>query len=91
MRVNAVANYFAAACLSLATTVAADAGSNSLDKCPGYKASNVKKTAYGVTADLHLAGPACNAYGKDLDNLKLLIDVEHCMYSTTAHCALQNS
>lgn len=76
MRVNGVANFFAAVCLSLATAAAAD----NLEKCPGYKASNVKKTAYGLTADLHLAGPACNVYGKDLDNLKVLIDVEHCKY-----------
>lgn len=67
---------FIAAGLSLATAAAAD----NLDKCPGYKASNVKKTASGLTADLHLAGPACNVYGKDLDNLKVLIDVEHCTY-----------
>lgn len=80
MRVNGLVNFFATACLSLSTAAAVNDGGNNLDKCPGYKASNVKKTSYGVTADLHLAGPACNVYGKDLDNLKLLIDVEHCMY-----------
>lgn len=30
--------------------------------CPGYKASNVRETDSGLTADLTLAGPACNVY-----------------------------
>lgn len=47
-----------------------------LANCPGYKASNVKTTCAGLTASLELAGPACNAYGKDLQNLTLQVKVE---------------
>ena len=39
--------------------------------CPGYKASNVKRTPYGLTADLGLAGTACNVYGTDIGSLSL--------------------
>ncbi|KAI5269131.1 alpha-glucosidase [Aureobasidium subglaciale] len=42
-----------------------------LESCPGYKATNVKQTSQGLTADLTLTGPACNTYGQDLQNLKL--------------------
>ena len=42
-----------------------------LTQCPGYKASNVKQTGARMTADLTLAGPACNAYGTDLEHLAL--------------------
>lgn len=45
--------------------------------CPGYKASNVKATnGNTVSADLRLAGPACNTYGTDLDDLRLEIDYQ---------------
>lgn len=44
-----------------------------LDQCPGYKASNVRVTATGVTADLTLAGAACNVYGTDLPHLTLQV------------------
>jgi len=42
-----------------------------LSQCPGYKASNVKQNGATLTADLTLAGPACNAYGIDKENLSL--------------------
>ena len=45
---------------------------NAQDVCPGYKASNVKRTPYGLTADLSLAGTACNVYGTDIESLSLL-------------------
>lgn len=48
-------------------------------KCPGYKAENIAKTDSGITADLNLAGAACNAYSRDLKNLKLLIEYETSM------------
>lgn len=47
-----------------------------LAACPGYKASNVKTSATGLTADLKLAGKACNVYGTDLDNLILEVTYE---------------
>jgi alpha-glucosidase len=40
------------------------------DDCPGYTASNVENTDGGITADLTLAGAACNVYGTDLHDLK---------------------
>lgn len=42
--------------------------------CPGYKASNITKTANGITADLVLAGAACNLYGTDITALALVVD-----------------
>lgn len=44
--------------------------------CPGYVASNVEKTASSLTADLKLAGEACNVYGRDLVELKLLVEYQ---------------
>lgn len=44
--------------------------------CPGYRAGNVKTQNGGiVSADLTLAGKACNVYGTDLDNL--ILEVEY--------------
>ena len=42
--------------------------------CPGYTATNVDVTDSGLTADLTLAGPACNAYSEDLQELKLVVE-----------------
>jgi alpha-glucosidase len=47
-----------------------------IDSCPGYKATNVKQLGQRLTADLNLAGEACNTYGKDLPNLKLLVEAQ---------------
>jgi alpha-glucosidase len=48
----------------------------SIDECPGYKASKVVETKAGLTADLTLAGDACNAYGQDLKDLKLVVEYQ---------------
>lgn len=50
---------------------------DSLDKCPGYAASNVQTTDNGLTADLKLAGTACNTYGDDLEDLVLEVTYEN--------------
>lgn len=50
--------------------------SDPLASCPGYKASNVKTTTSSLTADLSLAGAACNVYGSDLTNLTLEVVYE---------------
>jgi hypothetical protein len=42
------------------------------DSCSGYKASNVQRSDSSLTADLTLAGTACNIYGEDLKDLKFL-------------------
>ncbi|KAL8650856.1 MAG: hypothetical protein Q9210_003582 [Variospora velana] len=44
--------------------------------CPGYNASNVKRTAFGLTATLHLAGPTCNVYGTDIETLNLTVEYQ---------------
>jgi alpha-glucosidase len=44
--------------------------------CPGYTASNVQATDSGLTAQLSLAGEACNTYGTDLQNLTLLVEYQ---------------
>ena len=51
---------------------------NAQDVCPGYKASNVKRNAFGMTADLSLAGSACNVYGTDIDALSLKMEYQSC-------------
>ncbi|KAI4099771.1 MAG: hypothetical protein LQ339_005793 [Xanthoria mediterranea] len=44
--------------------------------CPGYNASNVKRTASGLTATLTLAGQACNVYGTDIETLNLTVEYQ---------------
>ena len=46
------------------------------DACPGYAASNVRDEGAVVTADLRLAGAACDVYGRDLGELKLLVEYQ---------------
>lgn len=58
--------------LASAAVLPRDDPSNSkLAKCPGYKASNVKASGSGLTANLELAGKACDVYGDDLKELTL--------------------
>ncbi|KAI1270100.1 hypothetical protein F5Y18DRAFT_367106 [Xylariaceae sp. FL1019] len=52
-----------------------------LSACSGYKASNVKTTHSGLTADLKLAGKACNVYGTDLKELTLEVTYDTGMSS----------
>lgn len=47
-----------------------------LDSCPGYAATNIQQSSRGLTADLNLGGAACNVYGTDLTNLKLLVEYQ---------------
>ncbi|KAH9816984.1 glycoside hydrolase family 31 protein [Teratosphaeria destructans] len=51
-------------------------GSDSLAGCPGYKASNVQTSNSGLTADLTLAGTACNVYGTDIEDLTLIVEYQ---------------
>lgn len=60
---------------SVTPNVLNTAAPNAQNLCPGYKASNVEKSSSGLTADLTLAGPACNVYGNDIHNL--ILSVEH--------------
>lgn len=47
-----------------------------VSSCPGYTASNVEASSNGLTADLSLAGDACDAYGEDLEDLLLEVTYE---------------
>ncbi len=47
-----------------------------LDACPGYRATNVKTNGGQLTADLTLAGQACNVFGGDVPNLSLSVTYE---------------
>lgn len=44
--------------------------------CPGYKASNVTREAFGISATLTLAGSACNVYGDDVESLQLNVQYQ---------------
>ncbi|OAG14111.1 hypothetical protein CC77DRAFT_1067362 [Alternaria alternata] len=45
--------------------------------CPGYKAANVVTSDNAITADLSLAGPACNAYGNEISDLVLEVQYQN--------------
>ena len=51
-------------------------GAATVDDCPGYTVSNVEQGDQILTADLTLAGTACNVYGEDLTDLKLLVEYQ---------------
>ncbi|KAI4598086.1 hypothetical protein KJ359_003895 [Pestalotiopsis sp. 9143b] len=59
-----------------------------LAACPGYKASNVQTTTSGLTADLTLAGEACNVYGTDLTDLILEVSYDT---ETRLHVKIQDA
>lgn len=65
-------------CLSTlaASQQLAERQSANVDSCPGYTAKNVKTGKGTLSADLVLAGTACNAYGPDIQNLKLAVTYE---------------
>ena len=47
-----------------------------LDACPGYKATSVHTLGSTLTANLVLAGTACNVFGPDIEKLKLEVTYE---------------
>ena len=49
---------------------------NAQERCPGYTASNIQQDATGLTADLTLAGPQCNVYGNDIEDLTLAVEYQ---------------
>lgn len=66
-----------AALLGAATLASANyTDPNVLDACPGYKATGVSTVGPKLTANLVLAGKACNVYGKDIEKLKLEVTYE---------------
>ena len=56
--------------------VADSSPSNAQKSCPGYKATNIKENATGLTADLNIAGGACNVYGNDIQSLILSVQYQ---------------
>lgn len=44
--------------------------------CPGYKCDNLQYSDTGLTAELTLAGPACNIYGTDIEHLSLKVEYQ---------------
>ncbi|KAK4230277.1 family 31 putative glycoside hydrolase [Podospora fimiseda] len=67
---------FSSAALVPKDVSSANLNSKPLSACPGYKATNIKTSSNGLTADLTLAGAPCNTYGKDLEKLRLQVTYE---------------
>jgi hypothetical protein len=57
--------------------------------CPGYTLTSVAQMGNSITANLQLAGQACNMYGTDLGSLQLLVEYQtgENRAMTTAHCS----
>ena len=66
----------AAVLFSVANTRAEYVDPRVLDSCPGYNATNVQTTGAKLTADLVLAGAACNVFGNDTAKLSLEVTYE---------------
>lgn len=49
---------------------------NPQDVCPGYQATHVTETKHGITAQLQLAGNPCNVYGRDVEDLTLIVETQ---------------
>ncbi|KAI1402580.1 glycoside hydrolase family 31 protein [Hypoxylon fuscum] len=80
---------FMAAAASAAAVARRDYPSDDpLTSCPGYTASNIVKTASGLTADLTLAGEGCNVYGTDLEDLTLEVSYDT---ETRLHVKIQDA
>ncbi|KAI5991745.1 glycoside hydrolase family 31 protein [Pisolithus orientalis] len=45
--------------------------SKNVSHCPGYTLTSLAELQHGLSAQLQLAGPACNAFGSDIANLTL--------------------
>lgn len=68
---------FLAATASAAAIFGRDSPSvDPLAACPGYKAHNISTTATSLTAQLSLAGTACDVYGTDLTDLTLEVSYD---------------
>lgn len=61
--------------VGLASLVACTQAASPSD-CPGYSVSNIVEVDGTLTAGLKLAGDACDIYGTDLVDLKLLVEYQ---------------
>lgn len=50
--------------------------SSNVSGCPGYVLGSLKQRSTGLTAQLSLAGPACNAFGRDISKLTVQVTYE---------------
>ncbi|ORY19588.1 glycosyl hydrolases family 31-domain-containing protein [Clohesyomyces aquaticus] len=66
----------ALACVALGNVLPRQSSNASLAQCPGYAVSNTQDDGSRFTADLSLAGSACNVYGEDLTDLKLEVEYQ---------------
>ncbi|KAI0134255.1 family 31 glycosyl hydrolase [Xylariales sp. AK1849] len=79
---------FFAAATAAAVVIGRDYSSDvPLGACPGYRASNVQTSSSGLTADLTLAGTACDVYGTDLADLTLEVSYDT---ETRLHVKIQD-
>jgi alpha-glucosidase len=69
------------ALVAAASALAIAPRQNDDTSCPGYSASNVETSGTGLSADLSLAGSPCNSYGKDIENLRLTVSYDTCMFT----------
>lgn len=47
-----------------------------ITSCPGYTVTGLSHSANSITANLQLAGTACNVNGTDLNSLQLLVEYQ---------------
>lgn len=73
---GAVVPIFVLAAAYSASPPTSSSATGDISTCPGYRARNIAKTASTLTADLTLRGPACDAYGYDLVDLKLVVEYQ---------------
>ena len=64
------------AALAYTATIDNSTAPNPQNVCSGYKARDVTNTTTGMTAELHLAGPACNVFGDDISILELSVEYQ---------------
>ncbi|KAJ3758275.1 glycoside hydrolase family 31 protein [Lentinula raphanica] len=50
--------------------------SKNVSSCPGYSLHSVEESKIGLVAQLSLAGPPCNAFGTDFENLTIQVTYE---------------
>ncbi|KAF9220372.1 glycoside hydrolase family 31 protein [Gyrodon lividus] len=56
--------------------------------CPGYTLGSLTESEYSLTAQLSLAGPACNAFGTDIKNLTIELTYQS---QTTLHVKIYDT
>lgn len=62
--------------VSIPAEAAVSVLSRDLTSCPGYTVSSVTNTSNTITANLKLAGTACNVNGADVADLQLLVEYQ---------------